>query len=877
MAAVTVSDSNIRVQDCEGSFSGGTITGGTGASTNADIKIQGSYSWGRKVGSGSVLFGFWYNATLTDMTAAGNEVVMMKVANTNPGGLQANGLHVRIGTSSTVYHQYKISDDGTRGDIDYPVLAGWLVVPIDPSVASWYYSTAGTPALNSIDVYAVAGYWTGSARDHNVFTDATDIGPGLYLIGGDAAADGTFQSFIDDDEGDPTTGRFGHVTTKEGILYCYGELVIGRTAAGTSTLTEFTDSNKTLVFPGGYVDAGWNAIEADLATANSYVRMTACTFVGRGRTEKVFYFDTDNDTDGANERLVLSLHNITSGRAILYSKQGGSEAIGLTDATEYWLSRDSNSTVKIHTSFDDSYTITSPVNLTASSVGSGEEHKLTIQPDTRPDFTTTGAASGTELAMDACTFQNLRDIILTSVATFDGCAFIGCRSIDTGAGLLTGCSFSQQTTDIGVALVTTSDLETIEKSTFSANTADNAWELSHAVEIDTAGTYDFDANIFIDYGPTEIDFNASTDVEPALDEIVVPAAFYSGLNDGDAVYYEDRGGTTLSGLTDGGKYYVRVSDTTTNTVALFHTRKSSTNNTERIALTVGSDEDHSLCAANAAIVNTSGGAVTINILNGGTVASVRTTGGTGSTTVNNAVTIEVTGVTEGSRVSIYKVSDDTELLNALAFESDGAGTFKASASFDYITDTDVIIRARSQGKPVAAVAYDLGTTTYTDETIEANDAAANMSLTQNPEGVGDIYYFGHTEQFDQLLLEIGTYAVEVAVTWEYWNISSWKSLGGVSDGTRTGAYTYVKDGIVSWTNPGVGWTTTTVNSQGPYYYVRARVTGLGLSSSHAIGKKVTFDVTRYLAFNQTNTIKNTGLSAKAVWIADPVAQFPSSL
>jgi hypothetical protein len=96
----------------------------------------------------------------------------------------------------------------------------------------------------------------------------------------------------------------------------------------------------------------------------------------------------------------------------------------------------------------------------------------------------------------------------------------------------------------------------------------------------------------------------------------------------------------------------------------------------------------------AAIYNDSGGAVTINVTEGGGTPTVRNGSGA-STTVNNAVTLTVTVVNssgvaiQNARVGIYKTSDNSEILNSLTNASGVVTT-----SFAYTADTGIYIRVR---------------------------------------------------------------------------------------------------------------------------------------------------------------------------------------
>ena len=93
----------------------------------------------------------------------------------------------------------------------------------------------------------------------------------------------------------------------------------------------------------------------------------------------------------------------------------------------------------------------------------------------------------------------------------------------------------------------------------------------------------------------------------------------------------------------------------------------------RSTLSLGSTgETHSLYSGNAAIVNSSGGAVTINITGTGDTPTVRNVGAA-STTINNNKTITFTGMRDNTEVRVFRVSDDVEIAgieNATAGSAD---------------------------------------------------------------------------------------------------------------------------------------------------------------------------------------------------------------
>ena len=133
----------------------------------------------------------------------------------------------------------------------------------------------------------------------------------------------------------------------------------------------------------------------------------------------------------------------------------------------------------------------------------------------------------------------------------------------------------------------------------------------------------------------------------------------------------------------------------------------------------------------------------------------------------------------------------------------------------------------------------------------------------------DAYYFGHNEEFGQLRLDLSQLGVGTwTIDWEYWTGSAWASLSGVSDGTSG----FTSDGVVSWTIPG-DWADTTINGQGPFRFIRARVSSFTSITTQPLGRFCKLDVTRYLPFTQNRTITSTGLTVVANWTEDSIATF----
>jgi len=126
----------------------------------------------------------------------------------------------------------------------------------------------------------------------------------------------------------------------------------------------------------------------------------------------------------------------------------------------------------------------------------------------------------------------------------------------------------------------------------------------------------------------------------------------------------------------------------------------------------------------------------------------------------------------------------------------------------------------------AAIADDGGA--MTDETTQANENTANdMVLLPSIPAVNDAYYFGKDHKFTDLPILMGTVGVGTwTITWEYWDGDSWEALANVSSSLDANAVHFkpslARRHDIAFDQP-ADWATTTINSQGPYYYIRARV------------------------------------------------------
>ena len=686
MAVVAVTDSNNRLTDCDattGFASDGG--GGAGPQNEPDLGYQltsgSDLSVSRKVGTTKGGHGYTHGSFI-DMTAEANLVWLVKAVwynSINAAAYPACGL--KIGNSNSVFFEYAVIDDGAQGDLDADPKRLVYLIAIDPNVAAWPDIIAGTPNIAQIDFYGIQGDFGGSAKAENVAIDAIDIARGigvLWLVGGDSTdPDGTIADFVAYDEGDETK-RIGHIATvRPDVFSVLGTLWIGRTETPTATATVFQDSGKELLFPQSFFGAGWTGIGVDLGSATTDIDLVDYTLRGQGWDNKKIYFDTIDEIDPTPDEVTLSpATGFITGTPVVYSNEGGSDTLGLTSGNTYWLRRITDTTFQVHTTRDDSRTNTSPIALSDGSTG--EAHSFQRTPDTRPHLTGVGTSGAFDALRTA--FSRFAFIETTSAMTFLSCLFPGCGLIDlttNNGGVFDTCIFTGQTTEPGEALVKAHSLVDLDDNEFTLA----AGETGHAIEIDTAGTYTFIGNVFAGYWASPnnglgAEFDANGGVDAGTDVITTDGNH--GFADGDEVYYNDNGGTSVGGLTDGNRYYVNV--ITTTTFSLHRSKHNAIADTNRIGLTAGSTEQHTFYSGKAGIVNTSGGLVTINVSGGGTAVSVRNVGNVATAAVNVTFTLTLSGLQTGTEVRIFRQSDNVELTgvesstDTFTYDHDGTST-----------------------------------------------------------------------------------------------------------------------------------------------------------------------------------------------------------
>jgi hypothetical protein len=696
MGAVSITFNGSIISGAEADDDGGTWDkwGATQSpAQEADFVWQGDYSISNKISNTTGGIDFDDDAPINYVSP--RRVCIAKVMVTTTGLIDltvAEGQSYQIGSGGSDYYNYYLS--GLYAGA-YPLTKSWRFVIIDPNEIAFRDAVVGTPSLTAVDYY---GHWadiSASSKSENVIHDRLDwvyFGQGLTLTGGDGAdADGTFQDFLDYDYG-TYTNRMGVVVPGEEEIIVNATLKIGG-----STATVFDDANQILVFPHYKVGNGHLGINVDLANASNEANFTNCTFKGLGNASTKKFFDSYYCPGGM--RLTVFNHGFNTGDLVLYSKEGGSHNVGLTDDTYYFVYAESVNIIHIFAvgstvGRQNSFTNTSYITTTAGGGSPGENHSLIRVPDTRPIYAVSGTL-GIGCSFDDCTIDGAASITITSTSGID---FEGGFILRTGEIIPNNTTFRNMTIKVETIIAGDSlfpNLTTLDNITGCDIELE---EEGHAFELTASGSYSSNNTYTNFWNPVanSWQFHTVSGIDASFDYITTDGD--TGFADKDIVYYNNEGGSDTIGLTNGGRYYIGNLTASGNTFSLHTSEYSANLGVSKINLTAGaSGEIHSIYSGNAAIYNNSGGEVTINVAIGSSAPSVRN--GTGATTtVQNSVDLDLKVIDENGDDVQYAWCYIAKLSGGAPFmieQTLADGT--ATQPYPYVSDEEVTIRVRKYG------------------------------------------------------------------------------------------------------------------------------------------------------------------------------------
>ena len=161
------------------------------------------------------------------------------------------------------------------------------------------------------------------------------------------------------------------------------------------------------------------------------------------------------------------------------------------------------------------------------------------------------------------------------------------------------------------------------------------------------------------------------------------------------------------------------------------------------------------------------------------------------------------------------------------------------------------------------------TSSYTDETADANDAGANdVALVSTTPTVDDAFYFLSDHPYRILWLDIGTAGdratTDWTLTWEYYNGSIYTALSNVTD--NSDAFTVSGTSTVSWDIPSDMATDTVATTTG--YSVRARITAAGAGTvTQPLATQIWYETGLWWVFH--DSAAGQSVESYTMWLGGP--------
>jgi hypothetical protein len=281
-------------------------------------------------------------------------------------------------------------------------------------------------------------------------------------------------------------------------------------------------------------------------------------------------------------------HRLTTGGKLLYSANGNSVISGLNDATNYYAIRVDTNHFKLATTYANAIAGTA---ISLSSYGTGSLHYIygvAVAGEvvlSSAIATTNGSAIVTSETIDLLALSRVGDVTLIEIPNIVSSFTI--TTVDTTNdvltlsavhGLIDGDLIHYQSTTItgpstGQYYVRVTGLTTSQISLFNTY----AGATGNTGKVDITAFTSATGNVY------KIATTFTITAIDALNDILTLSAVH-GFADGDYIYYT---GATVTGLTSGYVYYVRVTGLTTSQVSLYNTRSDATGGISKVDITGG--------------------------------------------------------------------------------------------------------------------------------------------------------------------------------------------------------------------------------------------------------------------------------------------------
>jgi len=719
--ALTVTTDLVRITDAEALDPAVGIwvsigAGGAGAQAlEPDFYAQNANCISRGVSGAATVKGMWFNLESTvDLT---DKLLYIWMRTSTPGLIDTkanSGMTVRVaGANVANYHEWAVDGSDTILGTE-----GWKCYVIDVSLPATTVGGTGL-VITACQHFGGTIKTIATAKGQNFGIDAIYYGQGELRVNGTNTNPGNGFSEIAAVDFGTIANRYGIITTKEGIIYVQGRIVLGDNV-GTAATT-FTSYNENLVwnYQSYYdgtrerptvkdaradgtpwfgivrvgnatnntdVDIGIKVGTGDTATGRSGGNFTGSRirtgFVGKSGTVKS---TSHLNIYGANFRRFWGGFDL-SGNFSTDELHGGS--IVLSGSVQV-------GPIKVrNTSFIDNYG--GAYTFLEDFINDGVANQALATADPRIDWA--NAVGGTQLTVPA----GLDYVRLDSAAAVRNVAKINSDVVGSDDhyvdAIIRFPSGSSQGT-IGLIFRASSTLATENYWYVMLDRPNNQISLIRC----DGGT---DTTVV---GPTAFTLSADTDYMVHIrGSGTTIEAFVNGtkLSTTSSTYQTNRWvgirGTTNTSqsasaeprvsrfgcgpITNilGTVYMGTVADTNVKNCNFINNARAVT---VTVADTYGANAfaGHSFSGNSVGLRNTSGGAVTVNASAGDSPEAAIENLASGTVTVNNTVTYTLDGLKTGSEVRIYKTSDGSALAGT------ESSTTSFAYSYTYISNTNIYV------------------------------------------------------------------------------------------------------------------------------------------------------------------------------------------
>lgn len=546
---------------------------------------------------------------------------------------------------------------------DFEPLSGWVCYVVDP--ASTADLSLGTPVMTSVDrigirAGALQTVGGGSVKPLPVIWDALRYGTGLTIKDGTGSAPVAFTDVYTTDS--TTANQYGIISKQAGTYFGAGKFNFGTTSQTAETI--FYDFGQVFVWQDFPVASGFYEFIINGASGQE-TTLHLGQYTG-GLTSKGC---TIKGTGHESQRLIAPA--IVSGGTgytanDILTVSGGT---GSTAAQFKVITVSSGVITEIRMETAGSYS-SPPTGTLSVTGGTGSGATFTATVAGGSIWTLTASAANQVAKFYACTFSEMKSAAL-AYNTVSPVLSSNCGTTNNSPTLTTTGSFNTSGVVIGMSVSGTniqantvvSSIESATSLTMSKNATGTGSSLtmtfSHSSEV---------------RGSTFSNSGAVTSNGCVIDNCT----------------FQDVKTTAPISAT-----YALIINSSTEMGRVTNCSFINCNRAIKITAAGTYTFDNLTFSGNSYDVeNSSAGAVTINATNGANPGTFINTGG-GSTTINNSKTLTVTvkdsagSAIQNAQTSIYKSSDNSELLNA---DTNASGI--ASTTYNYLADTDIYVRVR---------------------------------------------------------------------------------------------------------------------------------------------------------------------------------------